>query len=128
MQQIAAAATRVSTAAANVETKPPPEAPDEAEPAGVDVVPRGERSSAAERLGDHHAERREAREERRELAVLVPAGAPLALPERVVGRHEHPGARQPRVEALHVGLEPGVLHPVTERVDDGRVGAGRRGA
>ena len=67
-------------------------------------------------------------EQRGELPVLVPADAPLALPERVVGEHDHPGARQARVVALDVGLEPRVLHPVPERVHDAgmRPGAGGR--
>ena len=46
MQQITAAATRSSTAAANVETKPPPDAPVRPSRRGVDVVPRGQHVEA----------------------------------------------------------------------------------
>ena len=120
-----AAARRSSTAAVNAVTKPPPDAPVTPSRVASTSSARRQHVEGAHRLGHHHAERGEPGQQRRELAVLVPAGAALALADRVVAEHHHPGPGQQRVEALQVGLEAGVLHPVAGRVHDAGVRPGR---
>ena len=92
----------------------------DAEAVRIHVGPCGEDVERRHRLDDHHAKRREARQQGRELSMLMPAVSAFPLPDRVEAEHHEPGACEADVEALDVGLEPRVLHPVARGVSHPR--------
>ena len=84
-------------------------------------------TSSAVRLSNDQAYRREARQERGELSVLVPADAWLALSKGVIDQNGHSVASEMGIELLLNDLDLRVLHPVTWRMHNRRMRSGGDG-